>query len=344
MDNIELYAGLFQHGISIREIERRYGVNRRLLSVKLKEYGYFVPVSIPEDEIVESYCAGKSASAVARDFGVSPGTVIRILDSSGVVLRRAQTDEQILEEINSDHDFGFITRISKSLKVSRARVSKIAVEAGYDIQHEKYSVPQNLFSKIVSEDSAYWLGFMFADGYVMSNLKDFGITLASTDRDHLEKFAEFVGIPVDVVKDYSSETSYGKSHYSRILLRSPDVVSSLIVHGCVPRKTHVLEPPTDLPAGLTRHFIRGMVDGDGYIGKSKYRSVELVGTKPVLDWVYQESPVDVWHAPQEHKSVYRLRTSGSAAAAKLCGWLYKDSTVFLSRKRDVAMEAAQDVK
>ncbi len=57
----------------------------------------------------------------------------------------------------------------------------------------KYSVNDDYFSIIDTEEKAYWLGFIFADGYISNkNGKRVGITLKSSDRDHIIKFAKAI--------------------------------------------------------------------------------------------------------------------------------------------------------
>lgn len=55
-----------------------------------------------------------------------------------------------------------------------------------------YTCDYNYFDKIDSEEKAYWLGFIFADGYISvnenSNSGCVGIDLCLSDIDHLKKF------------------------------------------------------------------------------------------------------------------------------------------------------------
>lgn len=55
----------------------------------------------------------------------------------------------------------------------------------------KYHVNINKFSKISSEESAYWLGFLYADG-CMSEDSRIGVMLKSSDKHHLEKLKDFL--------------------------------------------------------------------------------------------------------------------------------------------------------
>ena len=65
---------------------------------------------------------------------------------------------------------------------------------GVDIRNykemSKFTVNHDSFNSIKTEEQAYWLGFMYADGYVSSGYV--GLSLAVRDSFHLEKFKSFL--------------------------------------------------------------------------------------------------------------------------------------------------------
>ena len=52
--------------------------------------------------------------------------------------------------------------------------------------HKVYSLNENYLEKIDNEEKAYWLGFIYAAGYITEN--KLGISLAKCDKEHLRKF------------------------------------------------------------------------------------------------------------------------------------------------------------
>lgn len=50
------------------------------------------------------------------------------------------------------------------------------------------SFNNKVFSKIETEEQAYWLGFLYADGYVSLNNNDVELSLKLLDAEHLNKF------------------------------------------------------------------------------------------------------------------------------------------------------------
>ena len=120
------------------------------------------------------------------------------------------------------------------------------------------------FEIIDTEEKAYWLGFLYADGSVGSKEDKIELGLAEKDLKHIEKFRDFMNI--------TNKISYRESTRSyRISFRSSKCKQDLINKGCIPKKSLILEFPNEkqVPNNLIKHFIRGYFDGDGSIAKNK---------------------------------------------------------------------------
>ena len=139
-----------------------------------------------------------------------------------------------------------------------------------------YTVNENYFNNIDTEDKAYWLGFLYADGYITQ--RGFGLAVKSEDRPHIQKMLDAMDSDYDI-KDYVTSTktknNYGEHGYSRVIVSHKQLREKLIQYGMVENKSLILEPPkiefgTD---ELKRHFIRGFFDGNGSIsGKKEERT------------------------------------------------------------------------
>lgn len=116
-----------------------------------------------------------------------------------------------------------------------------------------------IFDKIDTEEKAYWLGFLYADGSVGSKEDKIELSLAACDYNHIQKFKDFIGL--------DNKISYRKKQNAyRYSFRDKTFKEVLIKQGCVPKKSLILTFPTidQVPVELIRHFIRGYFDGDGY--------------------------------------------------------------------------------
>ena len=204
--------------------------------------------------------------------------------------------------------------------------------------HNRIPLNHHYFSNINTEDRAYWLGFMYADGTAYDIKPEIKLSLSRVDRSSLESFKEDIGYKGEI-RDYSGRTSFGPVETSSLCFSSRDMQQDLFRLGCVSSKTHILGPPpeSEIPVELHRDFIRGYVDGDGYISSPtqwRTRSIEIVGTYSFLEWVSEVSPVQA-HRIEPHKSIYRIRWSCSRAD-EIVSWLYGGSTRAMNRKKERA--------
>lgn len=204
-----------------------------------------------------------------------------------------------------------------------------------------YHLREDAFAKIIDEATAYWLGFLFADGSVSvrrgGREKSIRLLLQEADRDHLKTFADFLGTdkPIRTV-------SNGNGLAVEITAYSARMADDLIRHGCIPNKsaTMILKAPP-LPHPLQRHFIRGVFDGDGsvFVGSDGIPNLSLCGNAAFLDAIRE---LILWHTRIEGRlhshtishAVAYLSYRGPRKANPVSNWLYENSTVFLRRKRD----------
>ena len=124
-------------------------------------------------------------------------------------------------------------------------------------------VNEHIFDSIDTEEKAYWLGFMFADGFVLSNDNTIGLDLAEKDFTHLEKFRLFLNFIGNLKV---TNTNFPNVKRVRLEFSSKYMKQILISYGCIPKKSLTLNFPNINIFNnieLIRHFIRGYVDGDG---------------------------------------------------------------------------------
>lgn len=92
------------------------------------------------------------------------------------------------------------------------------------------------FKVIDTEEKAYWLGFLYADGCVGSTESKIELSLAEQDFHHIEKFRDFIGI--------NNKISYRSAVKAyRYSFRSESCKQDLIDKGCIPKKSLILKYP-----------------------------------------------------------------------------------------------------
>ncbi|MGF9711624.1 hypothetical protein [Paenibacillus naphthalenovorans] len=194
---------------------------------------------------------------------------------------------------------------------------------------------ENYFQTLTPE-SAYWLGFIQADGNVSSERHVLSIEIHSRDKYLLEMFAEDIGAETHNI-------TLNKRNHARLRLWSKRMHADLIALGILPRKSFTGSYPIIEDRTLFKHYIRGVFDGDGSImmKKRKDRSPRpravILGSKSFCDWAF---PLIQKCANINVGGVYALSTiygvtfEGYPSVEKFYSWLYEDSNgLCLERKK-----------
>jgi hypothetical protein len=187
----------------------------------------------------------------------------------------------------------------------------------------KYPVNHAAFANTTNE-SAYWIGFVMADGCIVKNN---GVEVSSHVRDaaHLKRFLAFIGSPGRPLRQQ------GKMVVA--CAYSPELVADLARNGVVPRKSLGAEASPQLARRSS--FWLGMIDGDGTVGVSRAPYIALCGSRPLMQQyrVFLETRVLDW-APrifQRDDGLCIVSVEGESAR-RLAQCLDGSSPVRLERK------------
>lgn len=213
------------------------------------------------------------------------------------------------------------------------------------INSRKYNVDHNFFTNIDNEEKAYWLGFMYADGFVLSDRNAIGLTLAIADLEHLTKFNSSLKSDYKI-NTYTSNGGYNaQTEYCRLIIYSELLKKDLIKHGCVEQKTDILKAPNILKE-LAPHFIRGYFDGDGCITSSynKYGAkdwkIKICGTPELLDYITDFihenniANINKYYIRKPEQIVRSIDFGGNNQVEKFVTLLYENAHIYLDRKKD----------
>lgn len=260
-----------------------------------------------------------------------------------------EVSKDVLLKIIEDYKNGKSMRqIEKDYGVTRYSVAKYLEEKNIKTQrgnhYRKYYHDFDFFENIDTEEKAYWLGFMFADGYIIDQSNrygedHFGITLHENDIKTLEDFKKSIHATNPI-----TNVSHDNRKLMRILMTSQKTVNDLISHGCVKQKSLILKPPVGVPQELIHHFIRGFFDGDGSIfyNKSKFEQKNCTGTpqfnicitstKEMIEWLIDIIGIGNISKEMRREKTWYYRQSGNHKTKIFCDFIYKDATIFMERK------------
>lgn len=205
----------------------------------------------------------ESWTSICKDYGFDQDCFVNYLIKIGLLPKRAPRKiylcDSILEQAYKEYtDIGSsISSIAKKYGVYRRTLTK-DLKQKYNLnvlQDGKKQIDDHYFDMINSVEKAYWLGFLYADGY---NSEDGKIELAlqKEDLSHIEKFKKAI--------QSKHKISYKpKVQAYRISINSKSMSKALAYHGCVNHKSYIMDIPTTIEDKYLPHFIRGYFDGDG---------------------------------------------------------------------------------
>ena len=279
---------------------------------------------ISDEEIKKMYLEGKSLNDIAKV---------------------AQNTKGVMALRNKLHDLGVDT--TKDMKRYTLKMSKA---------FKKYNLDEHIFDKIDTEEKAYWLGFLMADGYNQENRYCVSLRLQYEDIEILEKFQKFLKTESPISK-YTRITNKNKlvRDYCNLSIHSVILSKQLASLGCIQGKTYTLEFPTYISSDLLNHFLRGYFDGDGCIsvkerpdrrknnGTCKKYQATVTGRYEFLQ-VYETIVSHQTNIPigkiQKFKSNFAasIHYSGRNQVTTFLNYLYKNATIYLQRKYNIYKE------
>lgn len=132
---------------------------------------------------------------------------------------------------------------------------------------------ENYFNEITSSNQAYWLGFIYADGWICKNVLsknyELGIELCDIDKQQLIDFNNELGGVHNIKhahyeKYICNHKDISITNTVCIRIYSKQIVEDLIKHNVLTNKTFKKDYPI-VSDNLFFDFIRGYIDGDGCI-------------------------------------------------------------------------------
>lgn len=246
------------------------------------------------NELIEKYNAGKDTGELAKEYGCSKYIIRSRLKEQGVVLRKYS-----------------LNREYKSKAV----------------------VPLSIWtSKVGTPEFDYFIGILASDGCIINTC----VALEVKDFEIIDNYHTFLENTCNINSRISKVN--GNTYYN-IKYKNKDIVNFLAEYGIVPRKSNNLELPY-----INWNILLGVFDGDGSltIDKRYECCFKFTITSGSIKFINQIR--EFLHSNGVETHVYEYNTdSGHWYNIVVCKGediykiycnLYKDSSFFLSRKKE----------
>lgn len=258
-------------------------------------------------------------------------------------MKKIELPKELIIELYNNGDGCY--KIAKMFNCSPATINNFLKKCGVKTNktpndYRKYKLNQNFFEKIDTEEKAYFLGLIYADGCLYKKI--LSLSLIENDSYILEKFLFFLESDS---KLYTVKPRK-KTHQTqkKLIVSNNKLGNDLFRLGVMENKSLQLKFPTDeqVPKKFLNHFIRGFFDGDGSvfsyersIGGKNYTDVGVTiissndfinGLKNVIGYG------NVYKTNKDKNSFISFKKKKEVE--KISKYLYNDSSIFLKRKKE----------
>jgi intein-encoded DNA endonuclease-like protein len=342
----------YQNGLTTTNLGLKYNCTRSTIRSYLMKRNCFKHkpnFSQKEiDNIIKLYLQYKSIKKVTEHVKVDPSRLRTLLKKSCneyPLTNWTKEQENQVKELYTQNKTA--TEISKLMNIKPTTIiyflRKINLYKNPGVR--KYTCNFNYFETIDTEEKAYWLGFIAADGNINRNVLHIGIQ--SSDINHLEKFKKSINATNPIVT--KSYIDRGKIlSLSRIDIVYKKIKTDLIDKNITPNKSKTItwnKISQHMSTPLKKHLLRGYSDGDGCwttcgknkqgIPKIKWSAVS--GSYKFINelskWLSIQIGSEIKFYKRKVWENWYINISGQKRCQALYDLMYSDSHIMLDRKR-----------
>lgn len=283
-----------------------------------------------EKIVLKLYNEGLSDNEISEASGLSINTVAcyrkKLSLRSYVLINRDKEDLVILNALKNGMSMYEITKKFNCYSDRTRRIAKennINLTTWEEMVENRRIVSHNPFTK-ASEESEYWLGILASDGCVYKNRIRLG--LQESDYSHVVKFRDYINPELKITK-----TVKNKKHVMfNVAFRSPEIATYLDSIGITQKKSLTI----NYSRKITTSFLRGVVDGDGYIRNNgtelSIATGSIVFAEQLKQFISETFQVNCTiHKTKPH--LYCVGVYGRKQTWKVLS-IYENASIYLDRK------------
>lgn len=312
-----------------------------------------------DNEIIRMYESGISVNEMLKMIPCCKQTIYNVLNKYNIQLNYThgkRDNGPSKEQVYAMYELylhGKNTReIGEMYGFSNSYISVLFHKYSLDLrdQHKtsrKYKLNENFFDFIDTEEKAYFLGLLWADGTNVTKRNCIQIGLQEKDKHILESM--LIAMDSDYPLKCTKSTYPGGQDIYGVSLFSEHMSQILNNIGMVPNKSLILKFPTCVPDILIPHFVRGVFDGDGYISHGTDYTCEIMGTKDFCEELQKilfkaDIKSKIYNTTlRKETSTRRLYIGRKENVRKFLSYIYDNSSVYLKRKYIIALSKYMNI-
>lgn len=325
----------FEDGENMSQIARDIGTDSQVVRNAVKRKGGKLRgnqkfVKKQDIEISKLYDSGMTIKEIEGRFDCGYKAIRSALKRTGSIeKRKRETIKRNKKICNLYKDGCSLQEIADMLDdyTYGAAVGKILKQNGVKTRdNRKYQVDHHCFDNIDNEHTAYWLGFIYADGCVVRNQVKIG--LHKKDIDHLKKFISFCK---------AENPIHSRKNVCQVSITSKIMSKKLKELGIIAGRNHFHITKKFIPSHLEHHFLRGLFDGDGCF--STNMNFVITCRKDILEWAREKICANTnagWNKIRKRRGTSEISWGGNLLAPKILRYIYNGATIWLDRKYERA--------
>ena len=232
--------------------------------------------------------------------------------------------------------------IGKKFNVTDHTVSSYLKSLGCNVSRKRSRTPilSNYFEKIDTQNKAYFLGLIAADGSVFQcNKGKIVFSISLIDKDLLDLLSIEICGSDKLVREVKRKYRDGSSKMYEIKFSDEIFTNNLISNGILINKTFTLDFP-NIDEEFISHYIRGYLDGDGTVYKfSGKLFIAFYGNKifiPKLrDYLFNNNILETKYAIIDRGNHCSIHISSKKANLSMYNYIYNNSDIYLKRKKSI---------
>ena len=232
--------------------------------------------------------------------------------------------------------------IGKKFNVTDHTVSSYLKSLGCNVSRKRSRTPilSNYFEKIDTQNKAYFLGLIAADGSVFQcNKGKIVFSISLIDKDLLDLLSIEICGSDKLVREVKRKYRDGSSKMYEIKFSDEIFTNNLISNGILINKTFTLDFP-NIDEEFISHYIRGYLDGDGTVYKfSGKLFIAFYGNKifiPKLrDYLFNNNILETKYAIIDRGNHCSIHISSKKANLSMYNYIYNNPNIYLKRKKSI---------